>query len=180
MIVAVCPAIVSVPDRAAPVPFAAALNVTEPLPLPDAGLVIEIQAGAPFATLHAQLGSDAVTVTDPLPPAAGTACVAGATAYVHAGGGGGGADWFTVNVCPAIVAVPDRAGPALAATFIETDPLPVPDVALLNVIHGTFGAAVHAHVGADAVMVTVAGPPVLGTAWLAGAIVNVHGGGAAP
>ena len=85
-----------------------------------------------------------------------------------------------MNVCPAIVAVPDRAAPAFAAMFIDTEPLPVPDVALLNVIHGTFGVAVHAHVDADAVMVTVTGPPVSGAAWLVGAIVNVHGGGAAP
>jgi hypothetical protein len=85
-----------------------------------------------------------------------------------------------VNGCPAIVAVPDRAAPVFAAMLIDTEPLPAPDVALLNVIHGTLAAAVHAHVDADAVMVTVAGPPVSGAAWLVGAIVNVHGGGAAP
>jgi hypothetical protein len=71
----VWPAIVSVPLRAAP-PFDATLNVTDPLPLPEAPFVNVIQASLAVA-VHAQV-APAVTATVPLPPAASTAWLFGA------------------------------------------------------------------------------------------------------
>ena len=65
-----------------------------------------------------------------------------------------------MNGCPAIVTVPERAGPVFAAMLIPTVPLPVPVAPLATVTHGTFDAAVHAHVGADAVTAIEAGPPL--------------------
>jgi hypothetical protein len=72
--VKVCPAIVSVPDRAAPV-VAAAAYVTAPAPEPLAPEVIDNHATALLDAVHAQ-PSGAVTVTLPLPPDEGTdSCV---------------------------------------------------------------------------------------------------------
>ena len=73
----VWPATVSVPLRAAPL-FAAAVNATVPLPLPEAPFVSMIQASFAVA-VHAQ-PAPAVTPTLPLPPAASTAWLAGAIA----------------------------------------------------------------------------------------------------
>jgi hypothetical protein len=52
-----------------------------------------------------------------------------------------------VNVCPAIVTVPVRALPVLAATLIETAPLPDPVGAPATDIHTTLLAAVQEHAG---------------------------------
>jgi hypothetical protein len=100
----VWPAIVSVPVRGAAGPgpeleFAATLNVTVPLPVPDAPPVTEIH-DAPLAADHVHVPADAVTVTDPPPPALPTSALVGEIVNVHGGGGGGGgaAAWFTVNV----------------------------------------------------------------------------------
>jgi hypothetical protein len=49
----------------------------------------------------------------------------------------------TVNVCPAIVSVPVRALPGLAAAEIVTLPLPAPAAAPATVSHATLLAAVH-------------------------------------
>jgi len=67
---------VSVPERGEPSPFAAALNISVPLPVPDAALVIASH-GAFDAAVHPQLGSLAVTVTDPLPPPTGIGWLVG-------------------------------------------------------------------------------------------------------
>jgi hypothetical protein len=104
----VWPAIVSVPVRASPL-FAAIVNATVPLPLPDAPLVIEIHE-AFDAAVHAQ-PLPAVTATEPLPPLASTDWLLGAIAKLH---GGGTAACVTVSVSPAIVSVPLRAAPGLA------------------------------------------------------------------
>jgi len=48
-----------------------------------------------------------------------------------------------VKVWPAIVIVPDRAVPVLAATLYPTDPLPVPDAPEVTVIHVAPLVAVH-------------------------------------
>ena len=61
---------------------------------------------------------------------------------------------MTVKAWPAIVIVPLRADPVLAATLNPTGPLPVPDVPEVTVIHGTPLVAVHVH-PAPAVTVTV-------------------------
>jgi hypothetical protein len=49
----------------------------------------------------------------------------------------------TVNVEPAIVSVPIRAPPVLAATVNETLPLPVPLAPLVTVIQFTLLVVVH-------------------------------------
>jgi hypothetical protein len=66
----VCAPMVSVPVRAAPV-FAAAVNVTVPLPVPDAPAVT-VSHGAFAAAVHAQVFADAVTATEPGPPVSAT------------------------------------------------------------------------------------------------------------
>jgi hypothetical protein len=64
---------------------------------------------------------------------------------------------LTVNVWPAIVIVPLRADPVLAATLNPTGPLPVPDAPDVTVIHGTPLVAVQVH---PAPAVTVTAPVV--------------------
>ena len=71
----VWPATVSVPLRAAPV-LAAALNEIDPLPLPDAALVMLTQFALLVAVQEQPL--PAVTVTVPVPPLADTDWLAGA------------------------------------------------------------------------------------------------------
>jgi hypothetical protein len=84
-------------------------------------------------------------------------------------------------VRPAIVSVPVRASPVLAAAVNATVPEPVPEAPLVTVSHAAFAFAVHAHVAADAVTATEPDPPPLAMLWLAGESVNVQaGGGAAP
>jgi hypothetical protein len=62
--------------------FAATLKVTVAGPVPDAALVIVIQA-AFEAAVHAQ-PTPVVMAVDPLPPLASTSCDCGAIEYVHA------------------------------------------------------------------------------------------------
>src|SRR5204862_6716433 len=71
----VWPATVIVPLRAAPV-LAAALNEIDPLPLPDAALVMLTQFALLVAVQEQPL--PAVTVTVPVPPPADTDWLAGA------------------------------------------------------------------------------------------------------
>lgn len=66
----VCAPIVSVPVRATPV-FAAAVNATVPLPVPEAPPVTASH-GAFAAAVHAQVFADAVTATEPEPPVSAT------------------------------------------------------------------------------------------------------------
>jgi hypothetical protein len=65
----------------------------------------------------------------------------------------------TVNVWPAIVAVPLRAGPAFAATLNPRVPLPVDDGTLVNAIQLAFDVAVHVHVGAVVTAMDPVAPP---------------------
>src|SRR5437762_7396257 len=69
-----CPAIVSVPVRAAPA-FALTVNATVPLPLPEPPLAIAIQLAFGVA-VHEQLAS-VVTVTVPEPPGSEEAWLVG-------------------------------------------------------------------------------------------------------
>jgi hypothetical protein len=119
------------------------------------------------------VGCDAVTVTVTVLPAGSNVCDSGEIAKVH---GGGAAAWVTVNVWPAMVAVPDLASALFAANDSATLPLPVPPPEAI-VIHAAFAVAVHVHVGAEAVTVTAALPASGPMSALGGAIVNVHGGG---
>jgi hypothetical protein len=56
-------------------------------------------------------------------------------------------------------------------------PLPVPDVPLLTVSHGTFAVAVQLHVALEAATATEPEPAMSATLWLVGASVKVHDGG---
>lgn len=152
----VWPAMVSVPLRAAPV-FAATVNATLPAPVPDAPLVTDSQ-GAFDPAVHAHDPADGVTATDPVPPVSATFCVVGAIVNVH--GGGGAAACETVNVWPAIVIVPLRAAPVLAAAVKATVPFPVPDAPLVSVSQGALAVALHVHVLVEAVTATEPEPPV--------------------
>jgi hypothetical protein len=134
--VSVWPAIVSVPARAAPA-LAPAVNATEPFPLPVAPDVTEIHA-ALLVDVHVHPAA-VVTVTDgPAPPPAATDALTGLMAYEQL------AAWVRVKVLPAIVTVPERAGPALAVTFMLTEPSPLPVDPDVTVIHPALLVAVHA------------------------------------
>jgi hypothetical protein len=63
-----CPAIVMTPARAAPA-LAATLNATVPEPVPEAPAVTVIH-WALVVAVQLQVAADAVTTTDPAPPAA--------------------------------------------------------------------------------------------------------------
>jgi hypothetical protein len=79
----VCPAIATVPVRAAPV-FAATVTATLALPVPLVRSTV-IHA-APGVAVQAHVGADAVTATGPDPPVSGTFWLAGAIENVHGGG----------------------------------------------------------------------------------------------
>jgi hypothetical protein len=70
--------------------------------------------------------------------------------------------WLTVNVRPATVSVPVRAGPVVATTANWTVPLPFRLPAFVIVIHDALLAAVHSH-PATVVTATVPEPPAFGT-----------------
>jgi hypothetical protein len=173
----VCPAIVSVPVRAAAL-FTATANATVPLPVPDAAPV-SVSQGAFAVAVHAHVVAEAVTATEPAPPVSATFWLAGEIVNVHAGGGG--AACVTVNVFPATAIVALRGLlPVLAATVNPTVPLPVPGVPPVRPIHGALVAAVHAQVFADAFTAIEPDPPTSAKLWVVGDIEKVHvGGGAA-
>ena len=107
-----------------------------PLPLPLAPLVIVIQAAVVVAV---QLQPwVVVTWTSTLPPCWSNVCEVGLIEYVHA------VACVTVNVLPAIVSVPVRSAPELAATENVTVPLPLPLAPDAIVIHVAPLVAVHA------------------------------------
>jgi hypothetical protein len=81
--------------------------------------------------------------------------------------------WFTVNVRPAIVSVPDRPAPVVAATVKFTLPSPVPLAPDVTVIHGTLLFDVHAQ-PALAVTDTVPLPPDAGTDCASGEMPNAQ------
>ena len=156
-----------VPLRAPPL-FAATVNVTDPLPLPDAALAVEIH-GAFATAVHAQ-PLPAVIAIVPVPPAAATDWLAGEIAKLH-----GAAACVTVNDLLATIIVALRAGPVFAATVNVTDPLPVADAPLVIEIHDEFSVAAHAQLTpAVTVTATVSVPPLAPTDTLVGEIENAH------
>jgi hypothetical protein len=166
------PAIVSVVARGS-AGFGATLKVTVPLPEPLLSPITTQSTVDAAVHVHAP-PLTIVTVTVPPPPAALNCCSVGAIVNVQTCG----AAWLTVKVWPAIVIVPDRAGPLFAATENATLPLPEPPGADVTLIHGAFDTAVHVQ-PSPAVTVTVPLPPASATDWLAGAIANVHWGAGA-
>jgi hypothetical protein len=161
LIVSVCPPIVTVPLRAAPV-FPATDRSTVPLPVPDAPFTIVIH-GAFGVVVHPHVVPDAVTAIDTGPPGSPTFCEVGLIEIVH---GGGAPACVTVNVRPAIVIVPLRAAvPLFAATLNCTLPLPVPELPPVMVIHETADDAVQPQL-LPALTPTLPVPPSAGTDWL--------------
>jgi hypothetical protein len=80
---------------------------------------------------------------------------------------------LTVNVRPAIVAVPLRGAPGFGSMASCTTPLPAPLTADVILIHGTSADAVHAQPAA-ALTVTLAEPPAGSIDACSGLIVNAH------
>ena len=80
-----------------------------------------------------------------------------------------------MNVCPAIVSVPVRMAPGLAATENFTVPLPVPLPGVTPVIHVSLLVAVHSQPGAEAViMMGVLMPPAAVNDWDVWSSINEH------
>lgn len=166
------PAMVSVPVRAAPV-LLAAVNVTDPLPVPVAPDVTVIHSTALVAVHWHVLPAETVTGV-PAPPAALMFWLVGEIVALHAGGGGGGggagmltADCVTVGRWLATAIVPLRAAPSLRATVKLTVPVPVPVGDDVSAIQPTSTVAVHRH-SLAVVMVSLPGPPSEPTLWLDG------------
>jgi hypothetical protein len=152
--VTVWPAIVSVPERGDVSVFWAIVNDTVALPEPVAALVSVIHETFEAAVQPHEDG--VVMSTLPEPAAAGAGMVVADNEYEH---DTDAAAWFTVNVCPATVSVPERGDASvLAATENCTVPLSVPDAPAVTVSHETSATAVHAH---SAVVVTFTDPVVL-------------------
>ena len=139
--------------------FAATATWTVPSPVPAAPEDTVIHAALLVAVHLHPLAAVTAMVTGP--PAAGTFCCAGAAVNEQ------DSDWLIVNVCPAIVIVPDRGAPVWAAAVNDTVPLPVPLFPPVTVIQSALLAAVHAQ-DAEVVTATVPEPPAPGTSALVG------------
>jgi len=97
--------------------FAATMNATAPLPVPVAPPVTVSQP-ALLDAVQVQCGALETVTFGPAPPAVDAVNVVGEIAKTQASGVGvATAACVTLNVCPAIVSVPVRAGPVLAATL---------------------------------------------------------------
>ena len=160
----VWPPIVRVADRAVPL-LAPVVQLTVPLPLPLAPEVM-VSQGALLVAVHAQPAA-AVTATLPVAPEAGALALVGAIENVQP------VPWFRVKVCPAIVSVPERAPPDIAAAAYWTGPLPLPLAPDETVSHESLLFAVQAQPGA-VVTATLPVPPDAGTLALVGAIENMQ------
>jgi hypothetical protein len=108
----VCPPIVSVPLRELALVFAAALNATEPVPLPVAPLVTVSQDVLLLTPVHSHPVA-VVTVVDPVPPAAAIDWLVGDKAYVHPVVA---ALWRTVKTCVPMLTAPTRELPVFGST----------------------------------------------------------------
>jgi hypothetical protein len=147
--VKVCPAMVIVPVRCGPV-FAATEKFVVPLPAPLAPAVIVIQVSL-LAAVQAQPVAVA-TLTDPVPPAAATLCEVGLRVNAQP------LACVTVNVWSAMVIVPMRCGPVLAATENCVVPLPLPLAPEVMVIQAVLLAAVQAQPAAVVILTEPAAP----------------------
>ena len=119
--------------------------------------------------VHSHESRFVVTTTPPSPPAAGTVVPLALSPKVH-----GAAACSTVNSSPAIVTVPERASPSLAATEYSTVPSPLPPVSPVSVIHSALETAVHSQEPKLAPTATLPSPPAAANAAVAGSIVNTH------
>ena len=89
VMVAVCPAIVSVPMRGVVDVFAVAANVTPPLPVPVVPAEMVIQ-DVVVEAVHAHVEAEAVTLIWLCPPEDGIDCAVADNVNVHGAGGGAG------------------------------------------------------------------------------------------
>jgi hypothetical protein len=141
------------------------VNVAEPLPLP-----VEPDAMVIHETLVAAVQLQPVPVETaigvPPPAPAATDWLVGVIEYVQF------AACVTVNVWPAIVSVPFRTAPVLAATLKFTFPGPVPLAPEVTVIHVAVLDADHAHPDVVDTLTRVPAPPAAPIDWLVGLIVK--------
>jgi hypothetical protein len=154
---------VTVPERIDPL-FAAAETVTVPDPLPEVPLVT-VRKLVLLAAVQLQPEPCVfVTVKVVVLPLAPTLVLIGDTLNTHAG-----AAWLTVTLFPAIVTVPEREAPMLAAADTVTVPDPVPELPLVTVRKLVLLAAVQLQpVPCVFVTVKVVLPPPAATLALAG------------
>jgi hypothetical protein len=136
------PAIVSVADRVGPVVGATA-NETAPGPVELAPAPATVIQSTLLDALHVH-PPVVVTATFPVPPSAPVTYAVGLIVYEHP------CDCVTLNVWPAIVTVPVRGGPVVAAISNVTAPVPVPFAGGRIVIQSESEAAVHVHSALDA------------------------------
>lgn len=160
------PPIISVAVLDAVEVLGAAVKATEPEPVPLAPPAI-VTHDALLVADHAQ-PVGAVTATAPPPPDAGSAAPAGAIEYEH-----GTPPCVTVKEFPAMVIVPVRAAPLLAATLYATLPVPLPLAPAVTASQLTLAAADQAQ-PAGAVTDKVLLLAVEGTHAEFGAIDGVH------
>jgi len=153
---------VIVPVRGAPV-FMATENCVTPAPLPLAPAVMVIQESL-LVAVHAQPVA-VVTLTLPVPLEAEKFWLVGLIVNEQP------ELCVTVNVWPAIVIVPVRCGPVLAATENSVTPLPLPLAPAVMVIQLSLLVAVHAQPVA-VVTLTEPDPPLAATLCEVGLIVN--------
>ena len=165
-----CPAMVTVPLRAAPV-LACAVTVTVPEPVPDVRLS-DAQLTPP-PVVQPQSARFAVTVTVFASPMWTKLSEVGETVNAQAGGA---ASCGTETFCPAMVTVPVLAAPVLGATVMSTVPLPGP-VPLTMVIHGVAVDGVHGHVDKLVTTEMPVLPPAAGIVPVVVGMVYVHVGG---
>ena len=122
------------------------MNVTLPLPVPDAPVEIDSH-DALLVAVHAHPLAAVTAIDVPAPPAAPAVCDEGLIVYEQP------CACVTVNVCPAMVSVPLRCAPVFAAAVYETLPLPVPLAPFVIESHDALLVAVQAQPAA-AVTVT--------------------------
>ena len=108
--------------------------MTVPGPVPEAPEVTVSHVGVLLTAVHWHV-APAVTVTEPVPPAASAGALVGLIEGAGAHCGGVAPSCVTVNVCVAIVIVPLRSAPVLRATVKVTVPLLVPVAPPVTVIH---------------------------------------------
>jgi hypothetical protein len=156
-------AIVTVPVRIGP-GFAPTVSCTVPLPEPFPPDTLIQEALLPDVQLHV---APVVTATDVCPPAASTDTCSGAIVNVQ------DSPWFTVNVRPAIVAVPAREPPVFGSIESWTAPLPEPRSPDVTLIQGTLLVDDQLQ-PAVAATFTVVVPPCDGAWNCSGEIVKAH------
>jgi hypothetical protein len=164
VIVAFCPEIVIVADRAENTSLGAAVYVT--VPEPATLDHVTFSHDSLLTGLHVQAGPP-VTVIVPVPPVPGTCAADGVMVREHPAPA-----CVIVNACPEIVTIPVRAVPLLLASTVNvTRPFPEPLAAEVSWIHGTDTVADHPQSAATS---TDPLPPLAATLSVLDASVTAH------